>query len=94
MHQFKGLNAWRPSSGGTQIGHSLPFVRIEFGHLPQFIILIGEMIELFRKAFYGSTGHLYWDEGNSCPKAGLPDISCLQDGDSIRFSLNLYEAFA
>ena len=80
--------------GGTQIGHSLPFVRIEFGQLPRFIILIGEMIELFRKTLDESIGHMYWDEENSCPKAGLPDISLLQDGESIKFSLDLHEALS
>jgi hypothetical protein len=79
---------------GTQIGHSLPFVRIELGHLPSFIVLIGEMIELFHKALDENIGHLYWDEENSCPKPTMPDLSHLQVGDSLEFPLNLHEALA
>jgi hypothetical protein len=41
-----------------------------------------------------SIGGLYWDEENHCPKSALPDISHLQDGESIRFPLNLREALA
>ena len=77
---------------GTQIGHSLPFVRIEIGHLAGFICLIGEMIDLFREALDKNIGHLYWDEENNRPLAGLPDISSLEIGESIDFPLNLHEA--
>jgi len=77
---------------GIQIGHSLPFVRIEMEHLSGFITLIGEMIGLFRTSLDENIGHLYWDEKKNEPLAGLPDISNLGDGETVRFPLNLHEA--
>jgi len=77
---------------GTGIGHTLPLVRLDFSHLAGFIILIGEMIELFRASLDENIGHLYWDEEKNVALPTLPDISKFEVGESVSFNLNLHEA--